>query len=81
MEAFRNFWAKLRNSYKSWTVWFGAIVTIYGGVGPFLEAFQVQWLPIAKPFLAPGVYTWVMCGIGLVIIYLRFKTITSLVTR
>jgi len=81
MEAFRDFWGKLANAYKSGTVWLGAVILMMGGSLKFLEFVQSDFLPQITPLINPTFGAWLSVGVTFGIWYFRFKTITSLAYR
>jgi hypothetical protein len=81
MEAFNDFWAKFKNSWRSGTMWFGATVMLMGGGLKALEWAQVEVLPQITPLINPTFGAWLSFAVGMGIWYFRFKTIVSLAQR
>ena len=78
MEAFDDFWAKVRGMWKSGTVYLAIAVEMYGGAEQMLQVAQSEWLPQIAPFLPQGYVSWIMHGLGLAILYFRFRTFKAL---
>jgi hypothetical protein len=81
MEAFNKFWAKLRNAWKSGTMYLAAVVATFGGGLLFCQYIQTEWLPLLQPFLSTEVFGYVSLAISIAIGYFRFKTVTSLANK
>lgn len=63
-------WNKLKNCWKSRTVWIGSIMT-------FLSAVQANMVDLA-PALDPKHYAMAMFGLSMAQVFLRFDTSKSL---
>ena len=81
MEAFNEFWLKVKNAYRSGTMWLGAVVLMMGGSLKFLEWIQSEWLPTIAPLINPTFGAWLSVALTAAIWYFRFKTIQSLADR
>ena len=62
--------------YKSKTVWFNMLLVL----GPTLDAL-VGMFYMMEPFIAPGVYPFIVLGIGLVNVVLRTITTQALAAQ
>lgn len=68
---------KLKNAWKSWTVWFnGIVVTVLA----FLEYSNTAF-PLLQQYLPSDIYGKAMLFIAVVNLFLRFKTTQSLATK
>jgi len=64
----------LKKSWKSWTIWFGSLVT---GAALFLPSVEAE-LPALKEYLPDDAYKTLSLVAGVGIILLRIKTKSSL---
>ena len=62
--------------YKSKTLWFNVFLV----VGPTIDAL-VGMFYMMEPFIAPGVYPFIVLGIGLVNVILRTITTQALTAK
>jgi hypothetical protein len=80
-EVLDRFWDKVRNSYKSGTMYLGAFIIMMGGTLKMLEWAQSSLLPQITPLVNPTFAAWATSAIGLAIWYFRFKTFQSLTDK
>jgi len=69
--------AKLKNAWRSWTIWFNSII---GSVMTLLPVAQDSF-PQIQAYIPPHVYQWVMGIIVVGNIILRFKTTLDLANK
>ena len=81
MEAFHEFFAKLKNWYKSGTLWAANFILLMGGTLKFLEWVNSDWMPMIYPMVSPTFAAWLSFVIWTLIWYFRFKTIQSLADK
>jgi hypothetical protein len=81
MEVFNEFGLKMKNAYRSGTMWLGAVVLMMGGSLKFLEWIQSDWLPMIAPLINPTFAAWLSVILTSAIWYFRFKTIQSLASK
>jgi hypothetical protein len=68
---------KIRNAWRSWTIWFNGIMAVTIPALPLLA----DQIPQMQPFLSPALYQWIGGLIVLANIALRFKTNSSLADK
>lgn len=69
--------AKLRNSYRSFVLWFNALAA---GLFPFLEYAQ-QNLPLVADYLPKHIYGYAFSAVVIGNILLRFHTTKDLANK
>jgi hypothetical protein len=70
-------WEKIKNAWKSWTIWFNSSVA---GVSLALPMLQDSF-PQLQPYIPVDTFKYVMAALIIGNIFLRFKTTTSLAQK